>query len=104
MMSPEDDKLRRQEYDIIKNNLAKRVRVLRKTMSLSQEKLALSCGLDRTFVNHIEHASRNVTLETLHKVSLGLNVTLSELLENIEFPDPEGPNGPDGIYLTGREQ
>ena len=76
------------EYQIIKIGLGKRVRALRNAMGMSQEKLGLACGLDRTFINHIEHGRRNVTLESLYKLSLGLNLTLSELVENLEFEDP----------------
>ncbi len=89
MLHPEREEGRRAEYRIVKINLGKRVRELRSAMGLSQEKLGLASGLDRTFINHIEHGRRNVTLESLHKLSLGLNMTLSELVENLEFKDPD---------------
>ena len=50
----------------------------------SQESFADHCGLHRTYMGGIERGERNLTIQTVFTVAKGLDLTLSELLENIE--------------------
>ena len=63
---------------------AKRIRSLRTERGLSQESFALQCGIDRTYVGRLENLKRNPSLEILSKISDGLGMSLSELLD---FPE-----------------
>jgi transcriptional regulator with XRE-family HTH domain len=56
-----------------------RVRSLRKAKGLSQEALALSCALDRTYIGGVERGERNISLINIHTISEALEVTVSEL-------------------------
>lgn len=62
------------------NNFGVRVRSARLALGLSQEKMALDCGLDRTYVSSVERGKRNVSLVNIHKLASALGVTASDLL------------------------
>ena len=66
--------------DNIVDTLAYNVRTLRKEKGLSQEELANSCGLHRTYIGSVERGERNVTLSTLEVLSEALEVTVIDLL------------------------
>lgn len=56
-----------------------RVRQLRTKLNLSQEDLAFSANLDRTYISGIERGERNVSLINIGKIAKALKVSLSEL-------------------------
>ena len=69
---------------MLKENLGKRIKMLRNTLTgLSQEKFALSINMDRTYLASLENGKRNISIENLNKIAKGLNMSLSELLEDI---------------------
>lgn len=55
------------------------IRDLRKSKGLSQEALALSCGLDRSYIGQVERGERNISLLNIYKIAAGLNVRAKEL-------------------------
>lgn len=57
----------------------KRVKELRKQKELSQEKLALLCELDRSYIGGIERGERNISLINIHKIAIALNISTKEL-------------------------
>lgn len=57
-----------------------RVRNARLAIGLSQEKLALDCGLDRTYISSVERGKRNVSLINIHKLACSLGIPATELL------------------------
>ena len=57
-----------------------RVRIARLALGLSQEKLALECGLDRTYISSVERGKRNVSLINIHKLAGALEISPTELL------------------------
>lgn len=67
----------------IKKNFGKRLKKLRLESGLSQEALALSAELDRTYIPSIEKGERNVSLSVLEKLAKALGLSVSELLENL---------------------
>jgi transcriptional regulator with XRE-family HTH domain len=69
----------RKREDAIKVAFGQRVRDLRTEKGLSQEALALACGLDRTYVGGIERGERNVSLVNIEKIAQALGIPLSEL-------------------------
>lgn len=48
---------------------------------LSQEDLALKSNLDRTYITYVENAKKNVTVETLFKITKALDVSLSDFFK-----------------------
>ncbi|MCE2593973.1 helix-turn-helix transcriptional regulator [Motilimonas cestriensis] len=56
------------------------VKKRRLEQNLSQEQLALSCDLDRTYISSIERGKRNVGLLNIIKIAKALNVEPSQLL------------------------
>lgn len=57
-----------------------RVRQVRLSRGLSQERLAELAGLHRTYVSSLERGQRNVGLENIHALAKALDVPASELL------------------------
>lgn len=47
---------------------------------MSQEELADTCNLHRTYVGSVERGERNVTLSTLETFAQALSVTVLDLL------------------------
>lgn len=68
----------------LQESFGNRVRQLRIEKGLSQEKFAFKVGMHRTYVGMIERAERNVTLLTVYKIAQALDITISDLLSNIE--------------------
>jgi len=60
--------------------LAKKIKDIRNKKNLSQEQLAEKCGFDRTYISMLERAKRNPSYINLLKLSEGLEVNISELL------------------------
>jgi len=63
----------------IKNKFGERLRHLRKQNGLSQETLALACGLDRTYIGGIERGERNLSLINIYKIANALGISAQEL-------------------------
>ena len=66
----------------LKANLSKNIKKYRKDMGLAQERLALEAGVDRTLVSKIEREIGNPSIEILFKISIILDVSISELLSD----------------------
>jgi transcriptional regulator with XRE-family HTH domain len=67
------------DFTAIKRAFGQRLRALRKQKGLSQEKLALSCDLDRTYVGGVERGERNIGLVNIHRIAAALGVPVREL-------------------------
>lgn len=66
---------------MITDDVGNRIRVLRKQKGLSQEKLALIAGVDRTYLAGIESGKRNATIVSLEKIANALNVTMKDFFD-----------------------
>lgn len=75
-------------------DLGKRVRELRRSLSLTQEELAEKCGISASFLGHIERGTRVASIETLVALCNTLNVNpqflLSASLNTFDTHIPEG--------------
>ncbi len=68
------------ELKELKINISENVRTQRGKRGLSQERLALEAGVDRTLVSKIERSVANPTLEILTKLAVALRVSVALLL------------------------
>ena len=64
--------------------LGQRIRSLREEQKLSVRKFALMVDLNKDYIIDIEKGRRSPSFDTILKVSSGLGVTPSELLEGID--------------------
>jgi transcriptional regulator with XRE-family HTH domain len=53
---------------------------LRKARGWSQERFADVCGVHRTYMGHLERGEKNVSFNTLVRLSDALGIAMSELL------------------------
>ena len=56
-----------------------KVRLLRMSKGISQEELAMQCGLHRTYIGQIERAEKNIGLNNIYKIANSLEVEVQEL-------------------------
>ena len=66
---------------MIKKKMGARIRYLRNEMGLSQEKLALKAGIDRTYLAGIESGKRNATITSIEKIVNALEINLSNFFD-----------------------
>ena len=69
---------------MVTQQFGERLKHLRGEKGLSQEKFALSIGMDRTYYASVENGKRNVSLINIKKIADGLGVTLSELFVEVK--------------------
>lgn len=62
---------------VLSNNMKK----YRIAQSMSQEDLAFSCGLHRTYISDVERGSRNISIDNIEKISIALHISASDLLK-----------------------
>lgn len=58
-----------------------RIRELRETKKISQEKLSFSTGFHRTYIGMIERGERNISLANMAVFAKVFEINLSELLD-----------------------
>ena len=63
----------------IQKQFGDRLREQRKHKGLSQEALALACGLDRTYIGGVERGERNISLINIYKIAAALDIDVKEL-------------------------
>lgn len=68
---------------MITKALGERIRELRNKTGLSQEKFALSIGMDRTYFASVESGRRNISICNIEKIANGLGISLSELFAGL---------------------
>ena len=62
---------------------AKLLNLIRREKKISQEKLALKCGIDRKYVNIIEKGNSNISIGMLNKLCDGLEVEISDFFTKL---------------------
>ncbi len=67
----------------IKILFGKNVREFREFRGWSQDKLSEESGLHRTYISGIERGFRNPTIEIVHKISVALQIQISDLFKEI---------------------
>ncbi|WP_158602369.1 helix-turn-helix domain-containing protein [Cohnella endophytica] len=78
--------------DSVSQLIGARVRSIRKSKGLTQEQLAELASTSHSYIGDLERGERNVTLQSLEKVSEALGVNFFELFNYGEFPEVEKKN------------
>jgi len=60
-----------------------RLRQLRRERNLTQLRMAVDFGIDRSFISDVERGRKSISLPMLEVIALGLKMTLSELLRDL---------------------
>ena len=68
----------------IATTVGKRLRSYRTGQGLSQEKLAERAGLHPTYIGQVERGEKNLTIESLEKITSALDVSMASIFEKIE--------------------
>ena len=63
-----------------RQRVAVNLRALRAERGISQEELAHRAGIHRTYVGSIERAERNVSIDSIERLSVALGVDLVDLV------------------------
>lgn len=72
---------------MIQNNFGLAIKKLREKNGLSQEKFALSIGMDRTYYASVEAGKRNISLQNIYKIAEGFGIAVSALFLVVEKID-----------------
>jgi transcriptional regulator with XRE-family HTH domain len=70
------------------------VRGIRDERGISQEALALECGIDRTYISGIERGVRNPSLTNILKIAAALAVRPAEIFARAQSPAAPCDAGP----------
>lgn len=65
----------------IVNKTAARMRQLRTAKKYSQEELALQAGINPAYLGHIERGLKCPTIDTVNKLAIALDISLSEFFD-----------------------
>ncbi|CAM3551599.1 helix-turn-helix domain-containing protein [Marinicrinis lubricantis] len=74
----------------IRKLFGQRIRTLREQYGWTQEQLAERADLHPNYIGQIERGLKNVSLDNIHKLAIGLRMNLSQLFtfDNHELPAP----------------
>ncbi len=75
----------------LENIFGKVLKTLRLESGYSQEKLALDCELDRTFISMLERGKRQPSLKTIFTLCEKLNCSPSEMVRHVEIEIEKTP-------------
>lgn len=78
--------------------VGQRIRNYRTAKGLSQEKLAELAKCHFTYIGQIERGEKNATIESIEKIALALNVSLSTLFEKLGSEENTARNIPLECY------
>ncbi len=67
----------------VSSRFGARLRQLRRERNLTQTRMAMEFGIDRTFISDVERGRKSISLNLLEVIALGLRMSLSELLRGI---------------------
>lgn len=68
---------------MITERFGQRIKEIRNTKGISQEKFALLINMDRTYYASVESGKRNVSINNIEKIAKGFDISLEELFKGI---------------------
>ncbi|ORJ56741.1 hypothetical protein LBR_03505 [Levilactobacillus brevis] len=83
--------------------IGENIRVLRKQLGLSQEKLAEYSHLSTNFISRLEHTNhQNISIQKLDQIAHALNTSISQLLTGDNSKNQASELPPNVNYLIKR--
>jgi DNA-binding XRE family transcriptional regulator len=67
----------------VSSRFGARLRELRRERNMTQLRMATDFGIDRSFISDVERGRKSISLPMLEVIALGMNMSLSDLLQNI---------------------
>lgn len=68
--------------------IGKRITTLRNQRKLSQQKFANEADIERSYLTHVEKGRKNISMNTLRKITVALNISLKDFFDAKEFSKP----------------
>ncbi|MBP3532867.1 MAG: helix-turn-helix transcriptional regulator [Alistipes sp.] len=68
------------DYQIEINNIAKRIKDIRRSKGLTVQEVAYRCDIERSNLSRIEAGRTNLTLKTICLICNALNVRISDIV------------------------
>lgn len=65
--------------------VGKRITTLRNQKKLSQQKFAHEADIERSYLTHIEKGRKNISMNTLRKITTALKISLKDFFDSKEF-------------------
>lgn len=75
---------------MITQTIGRKLRQYRQKQGYSQEALADRAGLHPTYIGQVERGGKNITVETLGKITAALEIPITAVFE--ELPQPAAPS------------
>lgn len=69
----------------IKLQIGHRIKELRHNIGISQEALANKAELDRTYVTDVENGRRNISIQSLEKLVIALDISFQDFFNSSIF-------------------
>ncbi len=66
---------------MIEQKVGNRIKELRNRLGISQEELGFRSGVHRTYIASLEIGKRNISIATLEKIVVALEVSFSEFFD-----------------------
>ncbi len=71
--------------------IGKRIQIIRKQNKLSRIQLSSMVGISSGHLGHIETGSKSPSVEILIRIAISLNVSVNELLADLNLPQKGSP-------------
>lgn len=68
--------------------VGKRITTLRNQKKLSQQKFANEADIERSYLTHVEKGRKNISMNTLIKITTALKISLKDFFDAKEFSKP----------------
>lgn len=65
--------------------IGERIAKLRKAKKLSQQKFSYDAEIERSYLTHVEKGRKNISIETLVKITNALGISLKDFFDSKEF-------------------
>ena len=69
----------------IKVAIGERIADLRKAKKLSQQKFSYEAEIERSYLTHVEKGRKNISIETLTKITNALEISLRDFFNEESF-------------------
>jgi transcriptional regulator with XRE-family HTH domain len=67
--------------------VGERIAHLRKEKKISQQKFSYEANIERTYLTHIEKGRKNISLSTLEKIMIALEITPEAFFKSISLTE-----------------